>query len=439
MRLIFTLLFVLATVNLSAQSQTDLVRSLGHDNLSPAGQDTIYKYAQSHSKELWQGSWDLLHPKTMTETGELFQEFFADKLSTEDLALIDAHWKKKQEEYDAKTLSNVPHFSAALACQQLAFDSLLTVHLPILEAYKSEIEASLTDNQKGLLFENYEQSIEKLRDKRDEFLDHAKKFNSHVSEASENYLTYAFAIMEQIPTSYYYNLVGRSKVSLNFVKTLSLEAYFTAYGRLMDDVLFVLDDRDCRGTPAIPFYHAHLRENDDLLRKDALLFAAIHFLSKPDIEEILPDTAIRSFFIDAIAASIENLDVATQGNGEINFWQEEATKLGYMDMTPGEKTNRGTAKLTPTGFDLIAMVEGVGEVAEKRKLVEQLSLEKWQIIPGLTDTVYFKKEVKNTSFPDFKGVTFLTAKGGNIIQGTIMGEELSEALILELLRLYEIE
>jgi hypothetical protein len=439
MRLIITLVFFSVTVGIAAQKQEALVRSLGHDNLSPAGQDTIYKYAQSHSKELWQGSWDLMHPKTMTATGALFQAFFADKLSSEDLVLINAHWKGKQKEYDEQVLANAPHFMAALNCQQVAFDSLLMVHLPALEAYMQDIEANLTENQKGLLFLNYEQSIEKLRDKRDDFLDHAQEFNSPVSTASEDYLAYAFDLMERIPTSYYYNLVRHSKGNLSFVEDLNLEAYFTAYGQLMDDVLFVLDDRDCRGTPAIPFYHAHLRENEDLLRRDALLFAGIHFLSKPDLDEDLPEKVPRTFFIDATVVSEFNLDIATQGDGEIDLLQEEATELGYMDMSFEEKPNQSIAKMDPTGLNAAAFVESFGEVAEKRKLIDQLSPENWRIIPGLTATVYFKEEEKNMSFPELTGIKFLVAREGNLIQGEIMGMDLEEDLIREILSLYEIK
>jgi hypothetical protein len=438
MKSLLTILFILLTAGLSSQNKEGLVRQLGHDNLSPAGQDTIYKYAKSHSEELWKPSWNLLKPRTMTATGELFQEFFADKMSEEDLTLIDAHWRQKQKEFDEKTLANVPHFLDALNCQQGAFDSLMEVHLPVLKGFKSDIEARLTENQKGLLLLNYDESIVKLREKRDEFLDHAKKFKSHVSTANEDYLTYAFALMEQVPTSYYYNLVGHSKVYLNFVEDLELEAYFTAYGELMDDMLSVLDDRNCRGNSAIPFYHPHLRANDDLLHRDALLFAAIHFLSKPELDEVLPEKAARRYFMDAKQVSTFNLGVAMEGGGEIELAMEEATKLGYIDMSFGDKPNQTIAKMGATGLSVMGFVESIGEVVKKRELTDQLNPENWRIIPGLAATVYFKEEEKNMSFPDFTGISFLISKNGNLIQGVIMGGDLKEETIREILNLYEI-
>lgn len=437
MKLKLLLLLLLTSAFLVGQSKEELLRSLGHGNLSPAGQDTIYKYAQSHAKELWEPSWNLMILKPLPEVKQNFRAFFTGKLSPEDLTLLDAHWEEKQQKYVAKISAQTAGLEAALACQEVAFDSLMQVHFPILEAFKAEIETKLTKFQISQLFSYYRASLVKLRLKRDEFLEHARVFNTPISPASEHSLAYGFAIMERIPSVYYYNLVGHVEIPLDFADEHPLDAYTAAYGRFMDDILFVLDDRNCRGNAAIPFYHDHLREQEDLLRRDALLFAAIQFLEEPAAEDIVAEAYVPKYFPEADTLIEFQLDVKVKGNSMMENPLVALVGYGYSDISEAASDIGGKmfAELVEGMPRKMVIAQMHTSPAMKQEAMEGKKTTNWRQIPGLKTVVYFRaidgrSAIKNGP----SGVEFLISHKGALLEGAFMGQDIKEEDVIDLLQ-----
>lgn len=259
------------------QSAEIIISSLGLQELSPAGQDTVVYYYQVAFDELFSGTSRTRDPLTIPEQSEVLQHFFRDKVPPSDIQVIQLVWNDKYEAFRERTLLRADAYQKALVRQKVIVDSLLLVYQPKLSQFKEQVKSAIREDRLSQLQNYWDVSLVHLREKRDEFLLHETRFTKPLSPALYNYFEYGFMLMEEVPTSYYYNLVGGKRVSIDFTGDLLLEEYYGAYEAFENALIQSLDKEGGRAHVAIPAYHSGARYQGEHTHVNALLYGLLNW------------------------------------------------------------------------------------------------------------------------------------------------------------------
>lgn len=276
---VLSLLTVLCSSALNAQSTGEIISSLRLDELSVPGQDTISHYYRIAFDELFAGSMRTRNPLTVPEEKEVLVHFFRDKLSTTDLEVLRQSWAGKYEDFQERTLVRAEAYQVALDCQRTLLDSIRRVFASDLSRFQQEVLSALEKEQIEALDDCYRQSIDRLHRKRDEFLQHEERFTRPTSSTIYDYFAFSFRLMEEVPASYYYSLVGAKNERLAFAEELSLEAYYEAYASFERAVIQALEQEGCRAHLTLPAYHEGARYQGKHTKRNALFYALRNWYS----------------------------------------------------------------------------------------------------------------------------------------------------------------
>lgn len=273
--LLFLLLIRCPLSGQDYEYKRQVIGALGINEMTPEGQDTMVYYYQTDFFNLFGLTGRLLDPKTVQEAAEINRQFFLSKLSASDLKILDDYWQRQVDEYRMKTLERGERYRVGLICQQQIADSVLMGLQPQLMPPAKAFLRKLTEDQLIILRTCYDKSIEKLRRKGEEFITFEKKFTLDITPHIHAYMVAAFRLMEKIPTSYYYNLVGASNDELRFLSEMA-DPYFDLYADFEKAILDALNEEGCRAHLAIPFYHFDLNKESIHSKRNAAFFAVLN-------------------------------------------------------------------------------------------------------------------------------------------------------------------
>lgn len=262
---------------LPAQSAADIISSLGLQQLSPAGQDTVVHYYRTSFDDLFSGTIRIRDPLMIPEESQVVQDFFRDKLSTADVELIRMAWEDKYQAFSQRTLVRAEAYREALRHQKLVLDSLDIVYGPRLEHFRDTVLGTISEAQFRSLQDYFEQSLQRLRKKRDEFLRHEQRMTKPITSSLYDYFEYSFGVMERLPASYYYNRLGATSRKLNFAEELPLKTFYLAYEAFENALIETLDEQGGRAHVAIPAYYSGARYQGKHTRINALLYALLNW------------------------------------------------------------------------------------------------------------------------------------------------------------------
>ncbi len=216
-------------------------------------------------------------PLTIPEQSEILQHFFRDKVISSDVQIIRLVWNDKYEAFKTRTLRRAEAYEKALVRQKAIVDSMMSIYRSELNLFQEDVKNALSEEQLKLLQAYRDQSVIRLHEKRDEFLLHETRLTKPITPSLYNYFQYSFQLMEEIPSSYYYSLVGGKKNTLAFVKELPLEKYYLAYKAFENALIKALDENGGRAHVAIPAYYSGARYQGEHTQINALHFGLLNW------------------------------------------------------------------------------------------------------------------------------------------------------------------
>lgn len=272
----FSLLF--SVIDGVCQSNESILMSLGLTEMSEEGKDTVVHYYRTAYEESFGYAQQLSVPLNLPQESTFLQSYFQNKLNATDLQLMAEVWAKRQAAFQEKTLARAAAYEQALNCQRTQIDALHARHAVALNRFQEQIRSTLSAQQLAILATCYDQSMKRLRAKRDQFLAFEAQQTQAIAPAIYDYMAYGFELMERYPASYYYSLLRANNRRLSFVEELPLEDFFQAYAVFENELILLLDSGECRAHLAIPFYQSGERYQGKHTLRNALFYAYIHFL-----------------------------------------------------------------------------------------------------------------------------------------------------------------
>lgn len=278
MKNIILIIFQLISISAIGQNRDLIIKHLGLNSLSEEGKDTITHYYNNNFREVFTKTGGMFNRITITEEQKFLTNYFENKLDSSDLIILHNAWDIKIEKQKEKTRKRGAIYLKAMNCQKATLDSIRSFHYPKLMSFRRKLKRKLQNHDIKTIQKYYESSLKKLRFKRDQFIEYEEKFSKPQTPSIQDYMKYNFALMEEIPTVYYYKLVGGPNPEMNFVEELELENYFESYLKFEDDLIKKLGAHPCRAHLAIPFYHGGERYTGKYRKENAIVFAVINIL-----------------------------------------------------------------------------------------------------------------------------------------------------------------
>jgi hypothetical protein len=279
---VLLLLLLTLFIGFSAPAQTEFtpvlqeqLNAFGYDQMSQAGKDSLYANKDSKAMRVYfvTNMVKQRHPALVRK--QRFSDFFEHRLSKSDFAIGLDTLDKQHLAETVKTRERGERYLYARNCQQSQIDSLTNAWIPILNTYVDTVFQTLSKEQFHVLTQYWKEAIEKLHRKRDEFLDFEKEQTYSITPHIYDYLEWSFGLMDKIPSSDYYNLLGANKTDLNFISGLALEHYFERYAQFENQLINVIYQDNCKAHFSFPYYGLYRSEESKSIyqKRNALLYA----------------------------------------------------------------------------------------------------------------------------------------------------------------------
>ena len=253
-----TFLFACITLTfnyLHAQiSKPDFLIAYELSALSPAGQDTVYEHYRTDTKMFMRDA-GLLDKMTYPEIKTMFQEYYKNRLSLEDLRIVLQHWDNKQTDFIQRTRERGIRYKAALECQKSVFDSVMPAYFPLLASYFPAARKAFTEEEIKQITALHQNNRKVLARKNAEFLDFEERFTLAIDSSMYQYMKNAFEMMDNIPVSGYFSLLGANNSTIPRMEGRQLEDYFHQYELFENAIIEGVNHEGCRAQVAIPAYH----------------------------------------------------------------------------------------------------------------------------------------------------------------------------------------
>ena len=358
----FSILSVFCQTN--ERDRQSILENYGFEKMSRAGQDTMLYYYEHAFTDLYGLEFILGKQKPIPQIKKIFHDFFALKLIPSDLALVDDLWDRRYDAFKQETTERAVIYCAALQCQQHSFDSLQKVYHDTLMTFRDQVVTNLTDEHISTLAGFYIESMYVLDQKKSQFLDNEREATWDISPCMYNYLEHAFDLMRDIPCANYYNLLGVNMSDLDFIDSLDLQEYFSAYARFEVALTKALIRRGCKAHLAIPFYVEPVDgSTETIYRKRNALFYMLTSALPDNIKTFKDQNAISQldsvqlpFMTDSkLTDSYLDYSVLHTLNYELFPFEEEPGVVTFM--TKGALNDMSGAIPSMVAFKLIRTKE----------------------------------------------------------------------------------
>jgi hypothetical protein len=351
----------------AAQEKAIFFETYNFRGLSPNGQDTLFHHYLTN-KTLFKLETDLFEKIPYPEIKTVFKNYFRYKLDSSDLKIVLDHWENKQIEFTLSTKIRALNYKSALQCQMRLVDSLFQLYHPLLKDYFPLVKSNLSLEEIEHILQLQEKNIAKLSYKKEEFLNYEKKFTLPIDSSMWQYMKFGFDLMEKIPTSKYFTLLGANNSSLSFLNDRNLQAYYDLYEKFETDLIQGLDRAGCRAQVAIPFY---VKENNAAVEKIHTIRSSIFFFVNTDTslhrKIITNDTSMTNQIIDSIHIKIFN------SNARIDSFIR-LDKIKEMGIRPLKLANSVGLITTKTGntASMLVTFNLVTDEQEKRNILNNI-------------------------------------------------------------------
>lgn len=222
--------------------------------LSPAGQDTVYTHYRSDTKMFMRDA-GMFDKMTYPEIKTMFHQYFENRLSPEDLQVVLQHWDNKQVDFVQYTRERGIRYKAALECQKSVFDSVMAVYSPLLQSYFPDVRKTLTDEEIEQIAALHQNNRKVLARKKAEFLGYEERFTLGIDSSMYLYMKNAFEMMDNIPVSGYFSLLGAHNSQIPRMEGRGLGDYLNQYELFENAIIEGVNREGCRAQVAIPAYY----------------------------------------------------------------------------------------------------------------------------------------------------------------------------------------
>ncbi|MBK9254627.1 MAG: hypothetical protein IPM42_04000 [Saprospiraceae bacterium] len=268
--------------------------------MSKSAQDSLYNHSLQ-SNNLFSLEYDLERKQPYPIIKDRFHTHFETKISKSDIEILSNFWQEKQREYEISTIERSKKYKSALQCQQIFLDSLMRVFSPYLDTHKAKILTEISKEELKLILENFNACKIKLKWKKEKFLEYEEQFTLSIDSSIYSYMKFGFELMERVPASKYYNVLGMDNSNLSFLLSKNLNEYYNLYEKFESELIYGLNRTNCRAHLAIPYFHRDTNENAE--RIHTIRNSLFYFVNRDIIifDEIQDSTLkIRNQIVDSI-------------------------------------------------------------------------------------------------------------------------------------------